>query len=96
MGKVTESEFADIVSDVASGMWKVESASTFGYNATLEFRSNSGRSSVEAHLSFDADSGRCTSITCPYNANKPSQFADEVERRIDAHVLAVVPRGHYS
>lgn len=84
MSKVTEPEFADIVSDVASGMWKVESASTFGYHATIEFASNSGRSSVEAYLTFDGDSGRCTEISCVYPANKPREFADEVESRIDA------------
>ena len=39
---------------------------------------------MDASLHFDDETGRCTTIYCPYSsANKPRFFADEVERRID-------------
>lgn len=65
-------------------MWKIESASASGFRAYITFSSKSGRQSVDASLHFDDETGRCTSIYCPYpSANQPRFFADEVESRID-------------
>jgi hypothetical protein len=47
MGRLTESEFAAIVDDVAASMWKIKSATTQGFNAHITFASRSGRSSVQ-------------------------------------------------
>ena len=82
MGRLTESEFAAIVDDVAGSMRRVESASASGFTASIRFASNSGKQSVRATLSFDDETGRCTTIYCPYHANLPHFFADKVESRI--------------
>lgn len=84
MGRLTDAQFSAIVDDVADSMRTIQSATAHGFNAHITFASRSGRSSVEASLHFDAESGRCTAIRCPYTtANQPHFFADEVERRID-------------
>lgn len=84
MGRLTESEFSEIVADVAASMWKIESASAIGFTVDITFSTRSGKGSVAASLHFDDDTGRCTTIYCPYtDANQPRFFADEVERRID-------------
>lgn len=84
MGRLTEPEFSDIVGEVAGSMWRIESASANGFTADINFSTNSGKGSVAASLYFDDQTGRCTTIRCPYTtANQPRFFADEVERRID-------------
>lgn len=82
MARVTEEDFSAAVDGAAGSIWKVESASAVGFTAEIAFSSRSGRSSVRATLYFDSETGRCTTIVCPYQANVPRFFADEVESRL--------------
>lgn len=80
----TESDFADIVGDVAASQYRVDHVSTLRFSVTVTFRSRSGRSTWESHMSFDPGSDWHYSYTNPYPGGTPWSFGNEVQRRLRA------------
>lgn len=85
MGRLTQSDFANIVNEVTTGMSMVRNASTTGFHVEVEFASRSGKQSLYAGLGFDGDTGRCTTIRCSTpGATQPLTIANAIEREIAA------------
>jgi hypothetical protein len=85
MKELTESEFADIVNDVASSWSRLESVSIGRFSIKATFRSKSGRSTWDSYFNFDEETWHYT-YTNVYPGAAPWAFGDEIQRRIQAIV----------
>lgn len=82
VGKLTETEFTEIVNSVAGSMSDVVSVSIYGFHITVTFRSNSGKTEWNSFLEFDEQTGNY-SYTRPYpGAASPWVFGNDVQSRI--------------
>lgn len=81
MGRLTESEFAAIARQAAVDAWKVDSVAVDGYTVRVTVESGSGKSTFEAVLEFDPDTGHCA-IRSPYAAKAPKFYADAVQEAL--------------
>ncbi len=83
MGQLTESEFADIVNDVAASWSRAERISIVGFGFTVTFRSQSGRSTWNSDMTFDQETWHYTYSDNPHYPGASSwAFGDAVQKRI--------------
>ncbi|MFD8777498.1 hypothetical protein [Streptomyces sp. NPDC059916] len=77
-----ELEFAEIVKAAAEGAYRLMSYSTYAFSVDARFRSNSGRGSWNAYLTFDPETGHFE-YSQPYSsANAAVSFGEKIGRRI--------------
>lgn len=86
MGRISEFDFDSIVRSVATDAYRVIDANTFGFHATVTFRSQSGRSQWEAVYDFDAETGDYSYSENPHypGASQAWAFGNTVRDRIKA------------
>lgn len=84
MGQLTESEFADVVNDVAASRSDVVGVSIGGFGVNVTFRSNSWKPTSESYLHFDEQTWHYTYRDNPHypGASASLGFGDAVQRGI--------------